>query len=133
MEEKIELQHLVCNCCGEDIGNDDYYEFNRSILCNLCFHSETVECSHCDDRIWADDNAGTDSMPLCNSCYDDYYTTCECCGRIIHRDYANYDDEDDYAYCSSSPSQISVISSPLFTQAPRTLNTLFAFAVPPSY
>ena len=26
MEEKIELQHLVCNCCGEDIGNDDYYE-----------------------------------------------------------------------------------------------------------
>ena len=38
-------------------------------------------------------------MPLCNSCYDDYYTTCECCGRIIHRDYANYDDEDDYAYC----------------------------------
>lgn len=31
MEEKIELQHLVCNCCGEDIGNDDYYEFNGSI------------------------------------------------------------------------------------------------------
>ena len=99
MEEKIELQHLVCNCCGEDIGNDDYYEFNGSILCNLCFHSETVECSHCGDRIWADDNAGSDSMPLCNSCYDDYYTTCECCGRIIHRDYANYDDDDDYAYC----------------------------------
>ena len=89
MEEKIELQHLVCNCCGEDIGNDDYYEFNGSILCNLCFHSETVECSHCGERIWADDNAGTDSTPLCNSCYDDYYTTCECCGRIIHRDYAN--------------------------------------------
>ena len=38
-------------------------------------------------------------MPLCNSCYDDYYTTCECCGRIIHRDYANYDDDDDCAYC----------------------------------
>ena len=35
-------------------------------------------------------------MPLCNSCYDDYYTTCECCGRIIHRDYANYDDDDDF-------------------------------------
>lgn len=64
MEEKIELQHLVCNCCGEDIGNDDYYEFNGSILCNLCFHSETVECSHCGDRIWADDNAGTDSITL---------------------------------------------------------------------
>ena len=76
-------------------------DFNGVIIfaTNLCFHSETVECSHCGERIWADDNAGTDSTPLCNSCYDDYYTTCECCGRIIHRDYANYDDDDDYAYC----------------------------------
>src|SRR5699024_10521697 len=33
------------------------------------------------------------------------------------------------ASCSSSPSQISVISSPLLTQAPSTLSTLFALAV----
>ena len=32
------------------------------------------------------------------------------------------------ASSSSSPSQISSISSPNFTHAPRTLNTLFAFA-----
>lgn len=32
------------------------------------------------------------------------------------------------ASSSSSPSQISSISSPDFTHAPRTLNTLFAFA-----
>ena len=32
------------------------------------------------------------------------------------------------ASSSSSPSQISSISSPAFTHAPRTLNTLFAFA-----
>ena len=32
------------------------------------------------------------------------------------------------ASSSSSPSQISAISSPNFTHAPRTLNTLFAFA-----
>ena len=89
----------VCSCCGATIETDDYYTFEGSILCDDCYHSETVACEHCGDRIWADDNAGSDSMPLCNSCYDDYYTTCECCGRIIHRDYANYDDEDDYAYC----------------------------------
>ena len=94
-----ETNRPVCNCCGATIETDDYYTFNGSILCDDCYHSETVVCEHCGDRIWADDNAGTDSTPLCNSCYDDYYTTCECCGRIIHRDYANYDDDDDYAYC----------------------------------
>lgn len=41
-------------------------------------------------------------MPLCGSCYDNYYTTCEDCGRIIHRDCANYvDDYDDIPYCDS--------------------------------
>ena len=94
-----ETTRPVCSCCGAIIETDDYYEFDGSILCDDCYHTETVECSHCGDRIWTDDNAGSDSTPLCNTCYDDYYTTCECCGRIIHRDYANYDDEDDYAYC----------------------------------
>ena len=94
-----ETNNPVCSCCGATIETDDYYTFEGSILCDDCYHSETVTCEHCGDRIWADDNAGSDSMPLCNSCYDDYYTTCECCGRIIHRDYANYDDDDDYAYC----------------------------------
>ena len=97
--DNTENTRPVCSCCGATIETDDYYTFEGSILCDDCYHSETVVCEHCGDRIWADDNAGSDSMPLCNSCYDDYYTTCECCGRIIHRDYANYDDEDDYAYC----------------------------------
>mgnify|MGYP004623415375 CR=1 FL=1 len=93
-----ETNSPVCSCCGATIETDDYYTFEGSILCDDCYHSETVVCEHCGDRIWSDDNAGSDNMPLCNSCYDDYYTTCECCGRIIHRDYANYDD-DDCAYC----------------------------------
>ena len=97
--DNSENTRSVCSCCGATIETDDYYTFEGSILCDDCYHSETVTCEHCGDRIWADDNAGTDSMPLCNSCYDDYYTTCECCGRIIRRDYANYDDDDDYAYC----------------------------------
>ena len=96
-----ETNRPVCSCCGATIETDDYYTFDGNILCDECYHSETVVCEHCGDRIWADDNAGSDSMPLCNSCYDDYYTTCECCGRIIHRDCANYDDDDDYAYCET--------------------------------
>ena len=70
-----ETSRPVCSCCVATIETDDYYTFEGSILCDDCYHSETVTCEHCGDRIWADDNAGTDSMPLCNSCYDDYYTT----------------------------------------------------------
>lgn len=88
--DRNETTRSVCSCCGATIETDDYYTFDGNILCDECYHSETVTCEHCGDRIWADDNAGSDSMPLCNSCYDDYYTTCECCGRIIHRDYASY-------------------------------------------
>ena len=73
-----ETTRPVCSCCGAIIETDDYYEFDGSILCDDCYHTETVECSHCGDRIWTDDNAGSDSTPLCNTCYDDYYTTCEC-------------------------------------------------------
>ena len=62
----------VCSCCGATIETDDYYTFDGNILCDECYHSETVTCEHCGDRIWAEDNAGTDSMTLCNSCYDDY-------------------------------------------------------------
>jgi len=90
-----EILRHVCSCCGTAIETEDYYTFDGSILCDSCYHSETVTCEHCGERIWSDDNAGSENMPLCNSCYDDYYTTCECCGRIIHRDYANYDDDDD--------------------------------------
>ncbi len=55
----------VCNCCGATIETDDYYTFEGSILCDDCYHSETVVCEHCGDRIWTDDNAGTDGTPLC--------------------------------------------------------------------
>ena len=73
----------VCSCCGATIETDDYYTFEGNILCDDCYHSETVTCEHCGDRIWADDNAGTDSTPLCNLCYDDYYTTLgSSCSRV---------------------------------------------------
>ena len=59
-----ETNHPVCSCCGATIETDDYYTFDGNILCDDCYHSETVVCEHCGDIIWADDNAGSDSMPL---------------------------------------------------------------------
>ena len=37
---------------------------------------------------------------LCDRCFDEYYVRCEDCNRIIHRDRA-YWDNDDNAYCAS--------------------------------
>ena len=45
-----ETNRPVCNCCGATIETDDYYTFNGSILCDDCYHSETVVCEHCGDR-----------------------------------------------------------------------------------
>ena len=58
-----ETTRPVCSCCGAIIETDDYYEFDGSILCDDCYHTETVECSHCGDRIWTDDNALIRVMP----------------------------------------------------------------------
>ena len=49
-----ETTRPVCSCCGATIETDDYYTFEGSILCDDCYHSETVTCEHCGDRIWAD-------------------------------------------------------------------------------
>ncbi len=41
-----------------------------------------------------------DHYILCDHCFDEYYIRCEDCGRIISRDRA-YWDNDDNAYCAS--------------------------------
>ena len=55
--DNTENTRPVCSCCGATIETDDYYTFEGSILCDDCYHSETVVCEHCGDRIWAEDNA----------------------------------------------------------------------------
>lgn len=112
----------TCDCCGAETDSDSVFEFDGSILCETCYNNETTVCQHCGNRIWLDDDAGNDSIHLCQDCYDDYYVTCESCGRIIHSNYANYDDDDDDAYCdrcynehcSSSIHDYSYKPDPLF-------------------
>ncbi len=90
---------IFCDHCGCELTRDSVHYFEDDHLCSECLDNATVICSYCGDRIWNDDNSGTVSMPLCDRCYDNHYTTCEGCGRIIHQDYANYYDNDDYPYC----------------------------------
>lgn len=90
---------LCCDNCECELTEETAYFFEDSHLCQDCFESETLVCHNCGEHIWRDDNAGTLSVPMCDSCYENHYTTCEECGRIIHQEYAYYDD-DDYPYCS---------------------------------
>ncbi len=90
---------IFCNRCGCEITEDTAHYFEGDYFCEECFDESTTVCTHCGERVWSEDNAGTMSMPLCDRCYDNHYTSCEECGRIIHQDYANYDDDDDYPYC----------------------------------
>ena len=92
---------IFCDRCGCELTSDCAYYFEGEHFCQECLDDATVVCEHCGERIWSDDNAGIMSMPLCDHCYDNHYTSCDDCGRIIHQDYANYFDDDDYPYCDA--------------------------------
>ena len=51
-------------------------------------------------RIYEENAVEDDTHTLCEHCFDEYYVRCDDCGRIIHRDRA-YWDGDDNAYCAS--------------------------------
>ena len=60
----------------------------------------TVICDHCAERFYEENIVEDDTHTLCEHCFDEYYVRCDDCGRIIHRDRA-YWDGDDNAYCAS--------------------------------
>ena len=60
----------------------------------------TVICDHCAERVYEENAVEDDIHTLCDHCFDEYYVRCEDCGRIIHRDRA-YWDNDDNACCVS--------------------------------
>ena len=68
--------------------------------------SETRICANCgaeypiDEMFQVENAVEDDTHTLCDHCFDEYYVRCDDCGRIIHRDRA-YWDGDDNAYCVS--------------------------------
>lgn len=96
----------TCGICRESHPRDQLIEFDGELYCSDCLARETIICIRCGERIWNDDNAGDCGTPLCLSCYNDYYTSCTRCGRLLHRDDANYEGEyEDEPYCSDCHSQ----------------------------
>lgn len=98
-------EHETCGICHEPYPQDQLIEFDGELYCSNCLGIETVFCSHCGERIWNDENAGSCNTPLCRSCYDDYYVTCTTCGRILSRDNAYYENDEDDPYCYNCHAQ----------------------------
>jgi hypothetical protein len=90
---------IYCSRCDCELEGDEIHFFDEEYLCLTCLEEDTVICDHCGDRIWIDDNFGNDNRPLCQNCRENHYYECFQCGRIIHSDYAHYDENRDHDYC----------------------------------
>ena len=90
----------ICANCGIEHPLDTMYQVEGDWLCESCADRLTVVCDHCNERIYEENAVEDDHYILCDHCFDEYYIRCEDCGRIISRDRA-YWDNDDNAYCAS--------------------------------
>lgn len=87
----------ICDRCGCEIENDDYYVVDEDILCENCADEHCCRCAHCNDLIYQNDAVSDDDTILCEHCYDTHYTRCYDCGRLIRNDDSYY--ADDYDFC----------------------------------
>ena len=90
----------ICANCGIEHPLDTMYQVEGDWLCESCADRLTVVCDYCNERIYEENAVEDDTHTLCDHCFDEYYIRCEDCGRIISRDRA-YWDNDDNVYCSS--------------------------------
>ena len=117
MSENQEIR--ICDRCGCEIENDDYYCVDDDILCEDCADEYCVRCDHCGDMIYRNDAVCDEDTELCEHCFDCHYTRCYECGRIIRNDESYY--ADDYDFCfpcydkrRSSIREYSYKPSPIF-------------------
>ena len=91
---------IYCSHCREEVSIDEVRYFNDEAYCPSCFDEVTVVCDHCGRRIHPRDNVGEDGFTLCSDCYDNHYVACYRCDRLLRRDDAYYDEEEDGYYCN---------------------------------
>ena len=111
----------VCEDCGKICSDATYIWGGDKYVCADC-EEDYSACDRCGrwhrtDEMHCDDN-GT---AVCDDCYDRYYYTCERCGRIIHRDDANWRHDDPYCYdcyvdCCGSVHEYGYKPTPIFLQ-----------------
>ena len=65
--------YVSCNC-GEDVHEEDAYEFDGSYFCQSCYDEEVGFCTSCDYEMYRNDMNWSDRYGdyLCDDCYDEH-------------------------------------------------------------
>ena len=90
----------ICANCESEHPLDEMFRVGSEWLCESCANELTVVCDACGERIYSEDAVEDSNYTLCESCFDEDYVRCADCDRILRRDRA-YWDGDDNAYCVS--------------------------------
>ena len=90
----------ICANCESEHPLDAMFRVGSDWLCESCADEYTVVCDACGERIYSEDAVEDSNYTLCESCFDEDYVRCADCDRILRRDRA-YWDGDDNAYCAS--------------------------------
>ena len=72
MCKETEEEKEVCCCCGEELSEEEIFEFEGAIYCEDCLDEHTFICSHCQERYRDSENMGDNHINLCMGCYEDY-------------------------------------------------------------
>lgn len=97
--------YFTCDDCGEVFPLDEVFDvntgtWNEGHVCPNCAVDNYYQCRDCEEWFSEDyihtDDSGT---IICDDCYDDHWATCASCGRLVHIDDAQFDEDDDEYYC----------------------------------
>lgn len=99
--------YTCCDDCGEYYPNDtltcvNHNTYGERWVCENCLDNSTeyAQCTDCGNWFTTDHISRSDAChDICDNCADDW-CTCACCGEVLRRDDAVYDDEDCEYYCS---------------------------------
>ena len=94
-----------CPFCGRELTAENTIIFDETAMCRSCLGEQTVICADCGNRTWSESSYEVNGTLVCEHCYDDYYI-CSECGRVVYRDDAYFDDNDN-AYCYTCHERLS--------------------------
>lgn len=75
MCKEIEEEKDFCYCCGEELLDEDVFEFDGNLYCESCLDEQTFIYSRCGERYRNNENFGDSHINLCENCFEYYYTS----------------------------------------------------------
>lgn len=77
-----------CHNCGEIHKNDDMYTGpDDNSYCSDCFNYKFSYCKGCETDVYNDDmKEGPDGIDYCQDCYDNKFIECDECNEVVEKD-----------------------------------------------